>query len=300
MSPVEVRPFRRGDREQLTALVNAHVQAVVPGVSVSVNTVMTQLERDPGEFIVDPWVDDRVTLVAEQRGRVVAAAHLLRYGGGEEVGESYRGAGEISWLLHWPQAGYWPDSVQAAHRLAAACLARLRSWGAARWLADGALPAPAVYGVPEQWPRVREIHRRAGFVHRGRTEVVLLASVDELPRGAEPPRPAARLRRRRGARLPGAAGPPRLPRAHPDRPRLGPRGAVMRSGVRPAGEPGMVARVAPAARAAPAVQHRSSCVWRRRPCCHRRSPCGRCSRPAGRLRHQPTVPARRYGSAPAT
>jgi len=40
MSSVEVRPFRRSDREQLTALVNAHVQAVVPGVSVSVNTVM--------------------------------------------------------------------------------------------------------------------------------------------------------------------------------------------------------------------------------------------------------------------
>ncbi|HEX8929440.1 MAG TPA: N-acetyltransferase, partial [Actinomycetota bacterium] len=52
MSSVEVRPFRRSDREQLTALVNAHVQAVV---SVSVNTVMSQLERDPGEFIVDPW-----------------------------------------------------------------------------------------------------------------------------------------------------------------------------------------------------------------------------------------------------
>ena len=106
MSSVEVRPFRRSDREQLTGLVNAHVQAVVPGVSVSVNTVLSQLERDPGEFIVDPWVVDRVTLVAEQRRRVVAAAHLLRYGPGEEVGESYRDAGEISWLLHWPRASY--------------------------------------------------------------------------------------------------------------------------------------------------------------------------------------------------
>jgi hypothetical protein len=54
MSEVQVRSFRRGDREQLTALVNAHIQAVVPGMSVSVNTVMSQLERDPGEFIVDP------------------------------------------------------------------------------------------------------------------------------------------------------------------------------------------------------------------------------------------------------
>jgi hypothetical protein len=93
MSSVQVRPFRRADREQLTVLVNAHVQAVVPGVSVSVNTVMSQLERDPGEFIVDPWVAERSTLVAEQRGRVVAAAHLLRYGTGAEVGETIRGAG---------------------------------------------------------------------------------------------------------------------------------------------------------------------------------------------------------------
>ena len=77
MSDVQVRPFRRGDRDQLTRLVNAHAEAVVPGMSVSVNTVLGSLERQPGEFIVDPWVSERVTLVAEQRGRVAAAAHLL-------------------------------------------------------------------------------------------------------------------------------------------------------------------------------------------------------------------------------
>ena len=33
MSEVQVRPFRRADREHLTALVNAHIQAVVTGVS---------------------------------------------------------------------------------------------------------------------------------------------------------------------------------------------------------------------------------------------------------------------------
>jgi hypothetical protein len=56
MSSIEVRPFRRGDREQLTALVNAHAAAVVPGLSVPVNTVMSQLEREPGEFIRREWV----------------------------------------------------------------------------------------------------------------------------------------------------------------------------------------------------------------------------------------------------
>jgi GNAT superfamily N-acetyltransferase len=209
MPSVEVRPFRRGDRQQLTALVNAHVQAVVPGVSVSVNTVLSQLERDPGEFIVDPWVTERVTLVAEQRGRVVAGAHLLRYGQSEEVGEPSRDAGEISWLLYWPQASYWPDSAEAADSLISACLVQLRQWGVSRWYADGALPAPGVYGVPEQWPHVRELYQRAGFVHEGHTEVVLLARVDELPRPSQAPVPGLEVRRTvgvNGTRLSGHLG----------------------------------------------------------------------------------------------
>lgn len=72
----KVRPFHRDDRDQLTDLVNAHVAAVVPGVSVSVNTVLSQLTGQPDEFITDPWVADRVTLVAEQRQYVVAAGFV--------------------------------------------------------------------------------------------------------------------------------------------------------------------------------------------------------------------------------
>ena len=209
MSEVQVRPFRRADREQLTALVNAHIQAVVPGVSVSVNTVMSQLERDPGEFIVDPWVAERTTLVAEQRRRVVAAAHLLRYGSGEDVGQAYRGTAEINWLLYWPEANHWPDSAEAAGSLMDACLDRLRSWEVEHWHADGALPAPGVYGVPRQWPHVRALYERAGFAHDGHVEVVLLARVDELPGPAAPPLEGLRLERsvgESGTRLSGLVG----------------------------------------------------------------------------------------------
>ena len=121
MSDVQVRPFRRGDRDQLTRLVNAHAEAVVPGMSVSVNTVLGSLERQPGEFIVDPWVSERVTLVAEQRSRVAAAAHLLRYYSDDRAGPAYRDAGEIRWLLYWPAAPagnpYWPDVTGAAEAL---------------------------------------------------------------------------------------------------------------------------------------------------------------------------------------
>ena len=198
MSSVQVRPFRRSDREQLTALVNAHVAAVVPGVSVSVNAVLAHLEQVPGEFIVDPWVAERKTLLAEQRSRVVAAAHLLRYGAEEPVGESYRDVGEIGWFLFWPDAPFWPDATAAADELMRACLAELDRWRVGRRYADGTLPAPGVYGLPEQWPHVRAVYERAGFVHEGRTEIVFLASIDELPRPGAAPLPDLALRRSLG------------------------------------------------------------------------------------------------------
>jgi ribosomal protein S18 acetylase RimI-like enzyme len=190
MSALTVRPFRRDDRDQLTELINAHVAAVVPGVSVSVNTVLSELERQPEEFITDPWVCERVTLVAEQRRAVVAAAHLLRYRGGEEVGETYRDAGEIDWFVHWPPASFRPDTEAAADRLMAACLAQFARWDVRVRHADGALPAPVVYGLPRNWPHVRALYERSGFRHTGDTEAILIARVADLPA----PEPRAGLR----------------------------------------------------------------------------------------------------------
>jgi hypothetical protein len=113
MSTIEVRRFRRDDRQQVTRLVNIHAGAVIPGMATSVNAVMSQLQREPGEFIVDAWVVERATLVAEQRGRVVAASHVLRYANAECVSDWYRNAGELRWFLFWPPAPYWPDSASA-------------------------------------------------------------------------------------------------------------------------------------------------------------------------------------------
>jgi GNAT superfamily N-acetyltransferase len=154
-------------------------------------------------------VAERATLVAEQRGRVVAAAHLLRYGEGEDVGDGYRDAAEVNWLLYWPEASYWPDSRDAAATLMAASVERLQGWGVTRRYADGALPAPGVYGLPEQWGHVRDLYQRSGFVHDGHTEVVLLARVDELPQPSPPPVPGLRLGRAvgvNGTRLYGFVG----------------------------------------------------------------------------------------------
>ncbi|WP_199813296.1 N-acetyltransferase [Streptomyces aureocirculatus] len=194
---LKVRPFHRDDREQLTELVNSHVAAVVPGVSVSVNTVLNGLSRRPDEFIVDPWVAERVTLVAEQRAFVVAAAHLLRYRPDADVGPGFRDLGMLDWFVCHPQASFWPDADEAADLLMGACLAQLSRWGVRARAADGALPAPAVYGLPRSWPHVRAIYERAGFRHTGHTEVILIAAVSAL-RPSSPPLPGLAVRRTLG------------------------------------------------------------------------------------------------------
>jgi GNAT superfamily N-acetyltransferase len=190
MSSVEVRPFRRADRDQLADLVNAHAEAVVPGMGTSVAALLASLERQPGEPITDPWVSERATLVAEQRHRIVGAAHLLRYFADERAGQAYRGLGEISWLVFWPEAPsgnpYWSDATGAAEVLIAECLRLLDRWHLTSQGADGALPVFGVYGVPEQWPHIRALYQRAGFRHTGHTEIVYLARVGGLPRPAAP------------------------------------------------------------------------------------------------------------------
>lgn len=200
--PIQIRPFRRDDRDQLTELANAHVQAVVPGMTISTNRVLSQLEREPGEFIVDRWVVARRTLVAEQRGRVTAAVHLLVYGDDPEVGESYRGLGEIRWLLCWPDAPYWPDASAAGRTLTAAAIEVLRRSGATRIAADGALPAPGVYGVPDAWPHIADLLLGADFAPGDAREVVLLADLAQFAGGVPAGGPTVgrlRLRRSLGA-----------------------------------------------------------------------------------------------------
>ncbi|MDQ2876694.1 MAG: GNAT family N-acetyltransferase [Actinomycetota bacterium] len=206
MSAIEVRPFRRSDRDQLTRLVNAHAQAVVPGMSVSVHAVLSQLERQPGEFITDPWVSERATLVAQQGGRV-AAAHLLRYFADERAGTDYRGLGEICWFLFWPEAPAgnpgWPDATWGADELMAACLRQFARWGVTHQEAGGELPVPGVYGVPAPWPHVSSAYERAGFAHTGHTEIVYLARVSDLPAPAPAPAPVAGLSVRRSVGMNG-------------------------------------------------------------------------------------------------
>ncbi|MGW1280344.1 hypothetical protein ACWD4V_25765, partial [Streptomyces tsukubensis] len=185
-----MRPFRREDRDQLTALVNAHAAAVVPGAGVSVNTVISSLERAPEEYVTDPWVAERATLVVEDRRRIVAAAHLLRHRNDPDVGEDYRDTGRIEWFVHVPS-----DGAEAAELLVSACLAQLGRWHVRARFADGQLPVPGVYGVPDAWPHVRSVLEGAGFAHTGDVEVLLLAPVAALPEPGPAPLPGLTLHR---------------------------------------------------------------------------------------------------------
>ncbi len=185
---VQVRRFRRDDRDQLAELVNAHVQAVVPGIVVPTNRILSQIERESGEFIVDPWVEHRITLVAEQRGRIVAAAHLLTFRDDPDVNPGYRGAAEIRWLLQWPPAPYWPDADEAGEALLQAALTVLATPNRAHDAdssprtirCDPSLPAPGVYGVPQQWPHIERLLIDAGFRPGDRTEIIYLADTTKL------------------------------------------------------------------------------------------------------------------------
>ena len=167
----------------------SRVGAVLPGVSVSVNAVMRQLEREPGEIIVDPWVVERRALVAVEREAVVAGTLLLRYAGDDRVSDSYRDSGEIRWLV------CRRDADAAGDALMAAALEVMAAWGVPTTHADVSLPALATYGITDCWPHLAALFERSGFVARGHVEVILVARVDELAREVAPPLEGLTLRR---------------------------------------------------------------------------------------------------------
>ena len=63
----------------------------------------------------------------------------------------------------------------------------MAEWQVDRQYAAGELPSLATYGVAECWPHIRSLYVRHGFVRRGHVEVVLVASVYDLPKQSEPP-----------------------------------------------------------------------------------------------------------------
>lgn len=187
----EIRPFARHDRDQLTDLVNAHIKAVIPGCSVPVATILSSMERDPGEYIVDPWVIERETWVAIEDDRLVAAIHLHRYGSDASVGPALNDVAAINWLV------CWPVNLDAGGQLMRLAVERLDRWKPRITMLDMSLPAPLVYGIHVAWPHLAILAREAGFSDAdGRTEVQFVIALDRIGPPVEPPIDGLTVRRR--------------------------------------------------------------------------------------------------------
>jgi GNAT superfamily N-acetyltransferase len=132
--------------------------ALVPGWALPESYIASRMQRDPGEYVVDPWVSARLTLCAIERQRVVAVAHLLRYGGGAEIGSAYRNNAEIAWLLAWPDAaGHTAALLKAAGD-------QFARWGsAAAWALETCLRAGPFTGLPDTWPHIAAALAGAGY-----------------------------------------------------------------------------------------------------------------------------------------
>ena len=169
-----VREFHRSDREQLTSLVNLHVSTVLPGVALSTNVVLSQIEREPEELIVDPWVVERRCLVAVEDEVIVGSALVHRFGDDSQVRDGYRSAADIRWIV------FTPSAINAGRQLLSTVLEQARRWNSARVYAECSLPAPGCLGVSDSWPHIRTLLTEAGFQGPDRTEIVLAARTEDL------------------------------------------------------------------------------------------------------------------------
>jgi len=182
---MRVQRFERAHLPQLVGLVNLHLAAVVPGWMTTGAFLAETLERNHTEYITDPWVEERATLCALEGHRVLAAAHLLRYGDRPEVSASYGGAGEIDWFLALPGRDDAASAVLSVARdhLTSWRVKQEHSWG-------GGIPAgPPLLGIPDTWPHVAialhtAAHRLPTRPHR---EALYGGRLEGVPGQGEPP-----------------------------------------------------------------------------------------------------------------
>jgi len=153
----QVVPFDPSHLPGVQDLVNAHLSLLVPGWMLTESFIASHLERNPGQAITDPWVAERTTLCVLAGKRVVAAAHLLRYGG-PAAGPAFAKTGEIAWFLAWADVG------EAGANLLAAAHIQMQTWGVVEECAWTTwLPVGPFVGVPDVWPHIAAALTDAGF-----------------------------------------------------------------------------------------------------------------------------------------
>ncbi len=187
----QVVPFDPSHLPQVQDLVNAHLGLLVPGWALTEDFIASHLERNPGQAITDPWVTERTTMCALAGERIVAAAHLLYYGG-PAVGPAYAQTGEIAWFLAWA------DASEAADALLAAARTQMQTWGVVQEYAWGAwLPVGPFVGVPDVWPHIAAALTAARFHPSvGNEEAVYGGSLDAVSPPPDPPVEGLTLQRR--------------------------------------------------------------------------------------------------------
>jgi GNAT superfamily N-acetyltransferase len=182
---MRIQPLERANLPQLLELVNLHLAAVIPGWAITEQFLAETLQRNHTEYITDPWVEERATLCAVEGHRVLAAAHLLRYGTSPEVNDSYQGTGEIDWFLSLPGRSDAASAVlsSARNHLATWQVAQEHSWG-------GGIPAgPPLWGTPDAWPHVAAALDAAGYEAPTRPyrEAIYGGTLGGVPEPGEPP-----------------------------------------------------------------------------------------------------------------
>ncbi len=184
-SAIFIEPLRDTHLFQVQLLINRHLSAIVPGWALPEAFIASNLQRNPRENIIDPWVRERITLCACQRQYVVAAAHLLRYGNGPEVNPHYQNVGDLAWFLAWP------DANEAATALLASARRQFAAWEVTREYAwDTGLPVGPFVGVPDVWPHIASTLEKAGYHPRlGKEgeEIVYGGPLDAAFAQASPP-----------------------------------------------------------------------------------------------------------------
>ena len=150
---VQITPLDRSHLPQVLALVNSHLSTAIPGWSLTADYFWERLKSEPQEYITDPWVVERKSIVGIVRDRVCAAAHLRRYGDDTR----WKGVGEIAWIL------FWPGEREAGAAVLTECRRQMNAWQVVDEQISGPLPVPVCVGIPDVWPHISSLVEQFGY-----------------------------------------------------------------------------------------------------------------------------------------
>lgn len=175
----------------LQSLINRHLEAVIPGWALPAQAILKHLTRNHHEPLIDPWVIERKTICAVENGQFLGAAHLLRYRAGEDIGEWYRNAGDVTWFF------VDPDEAEAGAALLKAAHEQMVAWGVhAVGYFDNGLPISLIGGLPDCWPHIAQLLADAGFVPvHPRKEAIYGGWLRDIPLPGDAPIPGLTVRR---------------------------------------------------------------------------------------------------------